>query len=67
MIIPCRMVEAGGDQENVMFRTLGVTVKLCGGPVGAEKKECFTSLLDGLQICNSEHGMSLLLQTTKSL
>ena len=32
------MVEAGGDQENVMFLALEVTVKLCGGPVGAEEK-----------------------------
>ena len=26
---------AGGDQENVVFLAPGVTVKLCGGPVGA--------------------------------
>ena len=29
---------AGGDQENVMFLAPGVTVKLCGGPVGAGNK-----------------------------
>ena len=30
------MVEAG-DQENVMFCALEVTVKLCGGPVGVRE------------------------------
>ena len=35
VITPLRRVGAGGDQENVMFRAPGVTVKLCGAPVGA--------------------------------
>ena len=28
----------GENQENVMFLASGVTVKFCGGPVGAEYK-----------------------------
>ena len=36
MITPLRNVGAGGDQENVKFLVLRwVTVKCCGGPVGA--------------------------------
>ena len=43
VITPLRKVGAGGDQENVMFLAPGVTVKLCGGPVGAGNK----NILDG--------------------
>ena len=40
MITPLRRVGAGGDQENVMFLVLRwVTVKLCGGPVGAGEEQ----------------------------
>ena len=39
MITPLRSAGAGGDQENVMFLSPGVTVKLCGGPVGPGKEQ----------------------------
>ena len=55
---PLRRVGAGGDQENVMFLLPGVTVKLCGGPVGAgeeqrENSSKMLTLLEGkiLSVC----------------
>ena len=60
MIIPCCRLGAGGDQENVMFCALGVTVKLCGGPVGA--REIRVLVFEGHQIWHMV--ASLLLQTT---
>ena len=59
MIIPCCMVETG-DQENVMFRALEVTVKLCG-PVGAEEKRMLYIIAGWPSNMYSEHGASLLL------
>ena len=44
MIIPCCKLEAGGDQENVMFLSSGMTVKLCGGPVGTEDKRVLNAI-----------------------
>ena len=45
MITPLRRVGAGGDQENVIFLSPGVTVKPIGGPVGADvEKQCIYPL-----------------------
>ena len=45
MITPLRRVGAGGDQENVIFLSPGVTVKPSGGPVGADvENQCIYPL-----------------------
>ena len=48
MIIPLRRVGAGGDQENVTFLApvLGMTTKLWGGPLGAEKEKSQDNLVN---------------------
>ena len=51
MITPLRNVGAGGDQENVMFLTPGVTVKVCGEPLGAGNERNDVALDGNILVC----------------